>query len=740
MRCNPRAWRAIRRCSRRCSISTCRPRRSNGMPGTGLRWSALEAGRKAAQFDLTLNVTVGARIGLSFSYAADLFDRATVERVLRDYVGVLRHIVRSDAPRLRDFQLEAQAVAQRGASADLPLVPLVPLVPFVPFVPVHARVAEQARRTPDAIAVRCDGAALGYAELDARATRLAHRLRRLGVTAETQVGVCIARSPLMLVATLAVMKTGAAYVPLDPGYPVAHLAGMAEDARLVCTLADAAGRDRLAEIAGAHVLVDVERDEPADDAPLAPTFAPIYAAQSAYVIYTSGSTGKPKGVAVSHGALTRFLDSMQARLQLHADDVWLAVTTLSFDIAALELYLPLLTGGTIELATRETIADGRRLATLIERSNASVMQATPMGWRVLLDGGWTNRRAAAMPSNPSRAMRALCGGEALPADLADALHARGVQLWNLYGPTETTIWSSAARLEAGASITLGAPLEHTTLMVLDADGNPVPENGIGELCIGGDNLARGYTRRPGLTAERFMPDPHGAPGARLYRTGDLCRVRRGGALDYLGRADQQTKLRGFRIELGETEAALRALDGVDDAACQIQGEGTARRLVAFVTGDAGRPDPATLRAWLASRLPPQQVPAQIVRLDALPLTSNGKLDRRALPMLTSRASHDYQPPVTPTQTLLCDVWADVLAVDRVGIDDDFFVLGGHSLLAVRVAARMGEALGRKIELTSLFEHPVLADLAERLDRDAPASGDAAGPHTLDALQDLLDSL
>ncbi|MFT4065906.1 amino acid adenylation domain-containing protein [Paraburkholderia sp.] len=699
--------------------------------GTGLQWSPLAGRRTAAQFDLTLNVSVADRLSLSFSYAADLFEQATVERVLRDYIGLLTQLVQHDtaaAPRVRDFTLETTPVAQRGASEVRG--------PRVPFMPVHVRIAEQARRTPDALAVRCDGATLSYRQLDDLASRLAQRLLQHGVTAHAQVGVCVARSPYMLAAVLAVMKAGAAYVPLDPGYPVAHLAGMIDDAKLACTLVDANGRDRLAEIAGDHVYlpVDEEDDERGSGpgnaiSPPSLPLTPVHADQLAYVIYTSGSTGKPKGVAVSHGALTRFLDSMQQRLELGADDVWLAVTTLSFDIAALELYLPLLAGATIELAKRETVADGRRLATLVDASNASVMQATPMGWRVLLDGGWQGRKGGAA------ALRALCGGEALPADLGAALHARGVQLWNMYGPTETTIWSSAARLEAGAPITLGAPLEHTTLMVRDADGNPVPENGIGELCIGGANLARGYTRRAGLTAERFVPDPHGAPGARLYRTGDLCRVRSGGQLDYLGRADQQVKLRGFRIELGETEAALRALDGVDDAACQIQGDGTARRLVAFVTGAA---DPAGLRALLAARLPVQQVPAQIARLDALPLTSNGKLNRKALPMLSAGPADGYRPPVTPTQILLGQIWTDVLGAARVGLDDDFFVLGGHSLLALRVAARVGEALGRKIELTLLFEHPVLADLAEQLDRIAPDAHAGAAP--LDALQDLLDSL
>ena len=697
-----------------------------------LRLQPLGGQRTAAQFDLTLNVSIAERLGLSFSYATDLFDRVTVERLLRDYVGLLTQLVQEDASRvlrLRDFALEARPVAQRGASEAA--------APTACFTPVHARIAEQAHRSPDAIALRCDGATLSYRQLEERATRLAQHLLRRGVSTEARVGICVSRSPQMMVAVLAVLKTGAAYVPLDPSYPLTHLGGMIDDALLACTLVDAAGRERLAEIAGDHVFVDVDRDfddadrntAAADALPALP-LTPVREDQLAYVIYTSGSTGKPKGVAIPHAALTRFLDSMQARLSLGADDVWLAVTTLSFDIAALELYLPLLAGATIELATRETVADGRRLAALVDASHASVMQATPMGWRVLLDGGWEGPRDTGKP------LRALCGGEALPVDLADALQTRGVQLWNLYGPTETTIWSSAARLdEAGAAITLGAPLEHTTLLVLDADGNPVPDNGIGELCIGGANLARGYTRRAGLTAERFVPDPSGAPGARLYRTGDLCRVRRDGQLDYLGRADQQVKLRGFRIELGETEAALRTLDGVTYAVCQIQGEGTARRLVAFITGEA---DVAALRAVLASRLPAQQVPAQIARLEALPLTSNGKLNRKALPLLGSAAPGVYRPPVTPTEVMLCAIWAEVLEVSQIGLDDDFFALGGHSLLAVRVAARLGEALGRKIELGLLFAHPALAELAEQLDR-AGANVDEAS-NALDALQDLMDSL
>ncbi|MGN4024326.1 amino acid adenylation domain-containing protein, partial [Burkholderia gladioli] len=685
-----------------------------------LRLSPFGSQRSAAQFDLTLGVSVGERIGLSLGYAADLFDRETVERLLDDYRALLRQIVAGSVgggPRLRELALVARPVASRGSFEAQP------------FVAAHERIAAQARRSPEAIALRCEGEALSYRELDARATRLALKLRAEGLGAEALVGVCTARSGAMLVAVLAVLKAGAAYVPLDPAYPDAHLAGMIEDAALACTLVDAAGRERLAALGTAHRHIEIDAaatQSPADADPQAALdLPPLDPARLAYVIYTSGSTGRPKGVGVSHGALARFLDSLRSRLALTPDDVWLAVTTLSFDIAALELYLPLACGARIELATRETVVDGPKLAALADACGATVMQATPMGWRVLLDGGWQGRRGR---------FTALSGGEALPPDLAEALHARGVTLWNLYGPTETTIWSSAARLEAGAPITLGAPLEHTTLQVLDESGQPVPDNGIGELCIGGANLARGYLGRPGLSAERFIPDPHGAPGARLYRTGDLCRVRRDGRLEYLGRADQQVKLRGFRIELGATEAALRGIEGVSGAACRIVGEGSARRLVAYVTGEA---EVTGLRAQLAEQLPMQQVPAQIVRLEALPLTSNGKLNRNALPEVAAHDEDSHVAPGTPTEALVCETWAEVLALPRVGIDDDFFGLGGHSLAAVRVAARLGERLGRQVELALLFAHPRAADLAARLDREGGA-GDAGGGSALDAMQGLLD--
>lgn len=683
----------------------------------GLRWQALEIRRQAVQFDLSLSVRLGTELSLCFGYASDLFDDPTVARIQRDYLAILRRLVEPDAapPRLRDFVLEAPALAQRGAAA-----------PHT-FVPLAARIREQAHRQPEAIAVRSGAEQLSYGELEAWSDQLALALRARRLPPEARVGLCVARSAAMLAALLAVQKAGLCYVPLDPAYPPAHLRGMIDDAALDCALVDDMGRACLAEIASSQVLLDVGTVGSLPDPRCAPDWPAPHPAQLAYVIYTSGSSGTPKGVGVSHAALGRFLNSMQARLRLAAGEVWLAVTTLSFDIAALELYLPLMTGGTVVLASREEAMDGRRLNALLAEAGASTLQATPMGWRLLCDGGF---------SGSPRRLRALCGGEALPADLAERLHDCGVELWNLYGPTETTIWSSAARLvHGGAPIVLGEPLEATHLLLRDSHGNPVPQFGIGELCIGGDNLARGYLGRPGLSAERFVPDEHGAPGARLYRTGDLCRLQAQGALQFLGRADQQVKLRGVRIELGAIEAAMRAVDGVSDAACQVQGQGDAQRLVGFYVG---RIAASVLRDALVERLPAAQLPAQLTPLSTMPRTANGKLDRRALPTLPVPRREAVRAPRTPTEALLCDIWAEVLGRECVSADDDFFALGGHSLLALRVASRAGAALEREIALPLLFEHPVLADLAAALDATAPAAGGQT--QGLDALQDLLDSL
>jgi non-ribosomal peptide synthetase component F len=380
------------------------------------------------------------------------------------------------------------------------------------------------------------------------------------------------------------------------------------------------------------------------------------------------------------------------------------VTTLSFDIAGLELYLPLLAGGRVVLASRETAADGRLLAAKLQRSGATVLQATPATWRMLLEGGWGG----------DRRLRALCGGEALPEELATKLLPRVGSLWNLYGPTETTIWSSVAKVREGEPVRVGPPLANTRFYVVDRSFQPVPVGVPGELLIGGDGLARGYLGRPEQTAERFVPDPFGSAGGRLYRTGDLMRWRGDGRLEFLGRLDHQVKVRGFRIELGEVEAALAVQPGVERAVVAARGDSADKRLVAYFVGAA---EPARLREALHERLPEYMVPSVFVRLEALPLTPNGKVDRKALPEPEAVAAPaEYLAPRTLAEELVAEIWGEVLKREPIGCHDNFFDLGGHSLLAMRVVTRVYQAAGVELPLRTVFEAPTLERLALALER------------------------
>lgn len=534
------------------------------------------------------------------------------------------------------------------------------------------------------------------------------------------------RSEMLPLALLGVLSSGACYVPLDPDYPVGRLRQMIEDAGVQIVVTDAAVRARLTgsdALFDGLTLIDADAASAGNASAALPVLLPD---QLAYVIYTSGSTGRPKGVAITHGALDRFLHSMTCTPGLRRDDVLLSVTSPSFDIFALEAYAPLLVGARIEIATRAEVVDGGRLAARLAQTGATVMQATPSGWKLLLATNW---RAPA-------GFRALCGGEALADDLAAALHARGVELWNLYGPTETTIWSSVARVERvdGATpIVLGAPIDHTTLRVFDVHGHLVPRGGAGELYIGGDNLARGYLGRAALTAERFVPDPFGVPGARLYRTGDGCRVGVDGSLRYLGRLDQQVKLRGHRIEIGEIEAVLRMQPSVRDAAVVLLDDGqTAARLAGcLVPADGVALALESLQASVAATLPAHMVPTVWRVCAALPQTPNGKLDRRALteacagevaPATASRA------PRTALEAKLVAAWHRVLGQRAIGIDDDFFQLGGDSLAAMRVMAQLRAAGIGTCSLEMLFVQRTPAALAAAIE-----AGAAGWPDNLVAL-------
>ncbi|MFH8367582.1 amino acid adenylation domain-containing protein [Streptomyces sp. NPDC018031] len=587
--------------------------------GVGLRLEPMTVESGTARYDLELQVFDRPE-GLSgwFEFNTDLFDASTVERMAR-HLGVLVRGLLADpdrpvgsAPMLGPAE-ERELRAAGDATARVWSGELL----------AHRRFAEQAARTPDAEALRAGGRTLTYRELDRRSDLLAGRLTRAGVGREVLVGLCLERTPEMVVALLAVLKAQGAFVPMDPGFPADRLAWTLRDSGLSVLLTQRSVRDRLGPVRARVLCLDEPGDGPGDgpdggagdgagDGPVVrtdggaeageggglPAGAPAGAAgpdDLAYVIYTSGSTGRPKGVQVPHGALGNFLKAMEERPGLSSDDTLLAVTTLAFDIALLELLLPLVTGARVVLADRETATDGERLAAALASSGATVMQATPATWRMLLDAGWRG----------APGFRALAGGEALPAELAQRLLATGVPLWNMYGPTETTIWSSVALVGAGP-VTLGEPIANTRFRVLDGAGRPVPPGVPGELCVGGAGLARGYLGRPELTAERFVPDPSpggapeygGGPGARLYRTGDLVRRRADGALEFLGRLDHQVKLRGYRIELGEIESVLERQPAVEHAVVTVREDVPGdQRLVAYVVaGDdpAGHPaaDPA----------------------------------------------------------------------------------------------------------------------------------------------------
>jgi amino acid adenylation domain-containing protein len=679
------------------------PRAPVEMPGLSRTPVPVETG--TAKLDLALAVTEEAS-GLAglVEYDLVLFDAATMHRFAGHFVSLLTAVAAdagrslSSLPLLSSMERRQILVDWNATAAEIPAAQL------------HEPFEAQTESSPETVAAVCGSEVLTYAELNCRANRLAHHLRRLGVGPEVPVGLCAERSPEMLVGLLAVLKSGGFYVPLDPAYPRERLAYVLEDAGAPVLLTQSHLRRVLPEARRARVIeldaADVWAGESAGDPePLAEAENPAYA------IYTSGSTGRPKGVQVRHRGAVNFLAAMARRPGLGSGDVLLAVTTLSFDIALLELLLPLWTGARVVIASREEAVDGARLAELLASSQATVMQATPATWRMLLEAGWQGRAE----------LRAFCGGEALPRDLAERLLARVRQVWNLYGPTETTVWSAVHPLAPGAgAVPVGRPIANTEIYVLDGACEPAPVGVPGELWIGGDGLARGYLGRPDLTADRFVPDPFGRPGGRLYRTGDLARWLPGGELEFLGRLDHQVKIRGFRIEPGEIEAVLERHPEVAQSVVVAREDAPGdQRLVAYmVARPEAPPAAAELREWLRGELPQYMLPAAFVVLEKLPLTPNGKVDRKALPApdpAQAAPAPDYVAPRTSTERLICSVWQEVLGMEKVGLRHNFFDLGGHSLLLVRVLGRLRAELSRSdLTLVHLFNYPDVDSLARFL--------------------------
>lgn len=568
---------------------------------------------------------------------------------------------------------------------------------------------KQAVLTPERIALMCDDIQVNYRKLNEEANRLARLLIEKGIGPEQFVALALPRSPEMVASMLGVLKTGAAYLPLDPEFPADRISYMLEDAKPSCIITT--------EEIAASLPDDLAVPELVLDQAVTQEIIKRYSPENqdvsvsldhpAYIIYTSGSTGRPKGVVVTQKSLSNFLLSMQEAFSLGEEDRLLAVTTVAFDISALELYLPLISGAQIVIAKKETIREPQALAQMIENFDINIMQATPTLWHALVT------------SEPEklRGLRVLVGGEALPSGLLQELQDLHCSVTNLYGPTETTIWSATAFLEEGLKGVppIGKPIWNTQVYVLDNGLQPVPPGVVGELYIAGTGLARGYFHRPDLTAERFVADPYGPPGTRMYRTGDQARWRADGSLDYIGRADHQIKIRGFRIELGEIDAVLANHPHIEQAAVVVREDQPGdKRLAAYVVADAAI-DTAELRRYMGASLPDYMVPSAFVEMDELPLTPNGKLDRKALPAPDFSTSVSDRAPRTPQEEILCDLFAEVLGLARVGIDDSFFELGGHSLLAARLMSRIREVMGAELGIAKLFDEPTVAGLAAHLD-------------------------
>ncbi len=569
---------------------------------------------------------------------------------------------------------------------------------------IHQLFDIQAAKSPEQIAVRFGGQALTYAELVNRSDQLSSYLRRNGVEHDSLVAVCIERSLDMLVAVLGILKAGAAYVPLDPAYPRERIKDVLADAHVNVLITQAELKASLPTI---RSTICIDRDwVEIQQCPVTRLDEASSPEDVAYVIYTSGSTGKPKGVQIEHRSVVNFLTSMQNCPGVESKDVLLAVTTLSFDIAGLEMYLPLISGGTVVVADRASTYDGRKLSRLLETTSATVMQATPATWRLLIESGWKGNRN----------LKVLCGGEGLSSELARALVSRAGSVWNLYGPTETTIWSSVHRVtghEKGL-VPIGRPIANTQFYIVDDELQFVPIGGEGELLIGGDGLARGYFERPQLTREKFITDPFN-PSARLYRTGDLARFHADGVVELLGRIDHQVKIRGFRVELGEIEAVLERHAMVRQAVVTAHGNEGEKQLVAYVVLRRNETRAATeLRRHLQTYVPDYMLPSAFVVMDRLPLTPNGKVDRKALPGPRAEdycRQQDYVPPRNPVEQRLADLWQEVLQVRPIGVTTNLLELGANSLQIARAFVKMSKAFGRDLPLALVFQAQTIERLA-----------------------------
>jgi amino acid adenylation domain-containing protein len=651
--------------------------------------------------------SAGARLEFHIDYDPNKLCRRQIEEMSAYYTNTLRAMAAEPEGRYDAFSPMSQAEKERL------LVDWNKTHEGYPRAEsIHSLFEARADALPLNIALVSQNEKWTYRDLNRRANDVARKLIELGAGPNVLVGICMERTANMVAGLLGILKAGAAYVPLDPAFPRERLGFMLEDSKAQILVTDNGSLLAIPATQADVVCIDALDYERLDG-----SGAHAQPGDLAYVIYTSGSTGKPKGVQVTHGAVVNLLTSAGKTITFKPEDKLLGVTTLSFDIAALEIFLPLVSGGELILAAQQATTDGSVLKDLIDSSQATVMQATPATWHLLIESGWMGRKD----------LRILCGGEALSRSLADDLLARAGNVWNFYGPTETTIWSTAWKVVPGAPIAIGRPLANTQLYILNSQLQPVPVGVAGELHIGGDGLARGYLGRPELTTEKFIANPFSQDGdSRLYKTGDWARYQPDATVECLGRIDQQVKIRGFRIELGEIETVLRQHAAVAKALVTAREDASGeKRLVGYLVTRNGPPPVGELRDFIRGKLPAYMVPTHFVMLTEFPLTPNGKIDARRLPApeVTAPTARTYIAPRNDHERALVEVWEEVLTIRHISIEDDFFELGADSLSATRAFARINRRFGIELPLRAIFEHPTVAAMAGLVQdaKAAPAS-------------------
>ena len=663
---------------------------------------------QTSKFDLIFSLTEsGEELSGFMEYNTDLFDPQTIARMAAHFQTLLESALSRPDVQLSNLEILSQAerrqllVEWNSTGLDYPRGGCM-----------HHLVEAQVERSPAAVAAVFEDQQMTYRELDERANQLANYLQKLGVVPGTLVGICVERSLEMIVGVLGILKAGGAYVPLDPSYPQDRLSYLLSDTLAPVVVTQASLVALLPANSAQVVCIDSGWPEIDTHSREKPTVE-VLGDHLAYVIHTSGSTGKPKGVQIPHRAGVNFLHAMLAKPGLTAEDILVAVITLSFDMSVFELFLPLIVGARVVIASTRVAADGEELGKLLRESQATVLQATPTTWQMLITSGWQGERG----------LKAITGGEALSRSLADQLLSRCSSLWNLYGPTEITVYATGYQVQPDDQpIHIGRPVANAQCYILDARLQLVPPGVVGELYVGGEGLAGGYLNQPQLTAEKFIPHPFShQPEARLYRTGDLARYLPGGNIEYLGRIDHQVKIRGYRIELGEIEAELSGYPAVQEVVVTAREDTPGeKRLVAYIILKAGQaPSVNELRSFLRLELPDYMLPSAFVFLDQFPLTSNKKVDRKALPAPDQDRPElevTFVPPQTPVQIELTKIWGELLQLDRIGVHDNFFDLGGHSLLATQVIARVHTSFEIDLPLRSIFDAPTIAQLAAQVGR------------------------